>query len=216
MGDLGLSKKGKHMAQEPGSLAFRFAHLVLALLAVIATAVPASGAANRTGKHLSRSPASRASSRACCQAIAFQRAWGLIAALPAPSNLLNAISLPSSLSSSRPIQGPAPDPGPISRAGTIGRAPNSFRAEEHKPSLFPPTEKVWWRELRLEAVAAGCALRLKSANVKKWNQGWARPSRSNCSDHSADASRKLATPMPPAGLLSLALLRPCCFGLNTP
>ena len=54
MGDLGLSKKGKHMAQEPGSLAFRFAHLVLALLAVIATAVPASGAANRTGKHLHR------------------------------------------------------------------------------------------------------------------------------------------------------------------
>src|SRR5262249_27173918 len=62
------------------------------------------------------------------------------------------------------------------------------------PFLVP--EKVWCREFRLEAVAAGCARRLKSVNVKKWNQGWARPSRSNCSDHSAGASRKVAMPMP--------------------
>src|SRR6516162_10252981 len=56
----------------------------------------------------------------------------------------------------------------------------------------PGAEKLWWRELHLEAVAAECPLRLKSVNMKKWNQGWARPSRSNCSDHSAGASRKVA------------------------
>ena len=70
----------------------------------------------------------------------------------------------------------------------------------------PGAEKLWWRELRLEAVAAGCALGLKSVNVKKWNQGWARPSRSNCSDHSAGASRKVATPMPRGSRPSTAAL----------
>src|SRR5262249_59713736 len=42
--------------------------------------------------------------------------------------------------------------------------------------------------------------------VKKWNQGWARPSRSNCSDHSAGASRKVATPMPRGSRPSTAAL----------
>jgi hypothetical protein len=66
----------------------------------------------------------------------------------------------------------------------------------------PGAEKVWWRELRPGAVAAGC----DTPNVKKWNQGWARPSRSNCSDHSAGASRKLATPMPRGSRPSTAAL----------
>ena len=66
--------------------------------------------------------------------------------------------------------------------------------------------KLWWRELHLEAVAAECALRLKSVNMKKWNQGRARPSRSNCSDHSAGASRKVATPMPRGSRPSTAAL----------
>jgi len=70
----------------------------------------------------------------------------------------------------------------------------------------PGAEKLWWRELRLEAVAAGCALGLKSVNVKKWDQGWARPSRSNCSDHSAGASRKVAMPMPRGSRPSTAAL----------
>src|SRR5262245_25163094 len=70
----------------------------------------------------------------------------------------------------------------------------------------PGAEKVWWRELRPGAVAAECALRLKSVNVKKWNQGRARPSRSNCSDHSAGASRKVAMPMPRGSRPSTAAL----------
>src|SRR5215467_10385045 len=57
-----------------------------------------------------------------------------------------------------------------------GRFRTSVSAEKNP---VPGAEKVWWRELRLEAVAAGCARRLKSVNVKTWNQGWARPSRSN-------------------------------------
>src|SRR5262245_44670010 len=61
-----------------------------------------------------------------------------------------------------------------------GRAHGRFRTSvSAAKNPVPSDEKVWWRELRLEAVAAGCALRLKSVNVKKWNQGWARPSRSN-------------------------------------
>src|SRR5262249_48136615 len=69
-----------------------------------------------------------------------------------------------------------------------GRATGRFRTlVSAVKNSVPGAEKVWWRELRLGAVAAGCALRLKSVNVKKWNQGWARPSRSNCSDHSAGA-----------------------------
>src|SRR5262249_240204 len=35
----------------------------------------------------------------------------------------------------------------------------------------PGAEKLWWRELRLEAIAAGCALGLKSVNVKKVGSG---------------------------------------------
>ena len=70
----------------------------------------------------------------------------------------------------------------------------------------PGAEKLWWRELRLEAVAAGCALGPKSVNVTKWNQGWGKPIRSNCSDHSAGASRKVATPMPRGSRPSTAAL----------
>jgi hypothetical protein len=88
-----------------------------------------------------------------------------------------------------------------------GRAHGRFRTSvSAAKNPVPGAEKVWWRELRLEAVAAGCALRLKSVNVKKWNQGWARPSRSNCSDHSAGASRKVATPMPRGSRPSTAAL----------
>src|SRR5262249_47057589 len=54
-----------------------------------------------------------------------------------------------------------------------GRADGRFRTlVSAAKNPVPGAEKVWWRELRLEAVAAGCALRLKSVNVKKWNQGW--------------------------------------------
>jgi hypothetical protein len=70
----------------------------------------------------------------------------------------------------------------------------------------PGAEKLGWRELHLEAVAAECALRLKSVNMKKWNQGRARPSRSNCSDHSAGASRNVAMPMPRGSRPSTAAL----------
>src|SRR5262249_24500048 len=77
-----------------------------------------------------------------------------------------------------------------------GRSDGRFRASvSAAKNPVPGAEKVWWRELRPGAVAAECALRLKSVNVKKWNQCRARPSRSNCSDHSAGASRKVATPM---------------------
>src|SRR5262249_18714909 len=54
------------------------------------------------------------------------------------------------------------------------------------------------------AVAAGSALRLRTCKCEDRNQGWARPSRSNCSDHSAGASRKFATPMPRASRPSTA------------
>src|SRR5262249_20600735 len=84
----------------------------------------------------------------------------------------------------------------IDMVGVTGSIPVARAAVSAAKNPVPGAEKVWCRELRLEAVAAGCALPLKSVNVKKWNQGWARPSRSNCSDHSAGASRKVATPMP--------------------
>ena len=87
--------------------------------------------------------------------------------------------------------------------GADGRFRTSVSAAKNP---VPGAEKVWWRKLRLEAVAAGCALRLKSVDVKKWNQGWARPSRSNCSDHSAGASRKVAMPMPRGSRPSTAAL----------
>ena len=88
-----------------------------------------------------------------------------------------------------------------------GRSDGRFRAlVSAVKNPVPGAEKVWWRELRPGAVAAGCALRLKSVNVKKWNQGWARPSRSNCSDHSAGASRKVAMPMPRGSRPSTAAL----------
>src|SRR5262245_27753165 len=51
-----------------------------------------------------------------------------------------------------------------------------------------------------------CRMRAASETCKceDRNQGWARPSRSNCSDHSAGASRKLATPMPRCQRLRLS------------
>jgi len=58
------------------------------------------------------------------------------------------------------------------------------------PFLAPKrcgAEKLRLLSLRAASEACKCEDR---------NQGWARPSRSNCSDHSAGASRKLATPMP--------------------
>src|SRR5215470_5708725 len=88
-----------------------------------------------------------------------------------------------------------------------GRVDGRFRTSvSAAKNPVPGAEKVWWRELRLEAVAAGCALRLKSVNVNKWDQGWARPSRSICGDHSAGASRKVATPMPRGSRPSTAAL----------
>ena len=58
-----------------------------------------------------------------------------------------------------------------------GRSDGRFRTlVSAAKNPVPGAEKVWWREFRPGAVAAGCALRLKSANVMKWNQGWARPS----------------------------------------
>jgi len=87
--------------------------------------------------------------------------------------------------------------------GADGRFRASVSAAKNP---VPGAEKVWWRELRLGAVAAGSVLRLKTVNVRKWNQGWARPSRSNCSDHSAGASRKVATPMPRGSRPSTAAL----------
>src|SRR5262245_39225816 len=55
-----------------------------------------------------------------------------------------------------------------------GRAHGRFRTSvSAAKNPVPGAEKLWWRELRLEAVAAGCALHPKSVNVKKWNQGWA-------------------------------------------
>jgi hypothetical protein len=87
--------------------------------------------------------------------------------------------------------------------GADGRFRASVSAAKN---LVPGAEKVWSREFRLEAVAAGCALRLKSGKYEDWNQGWARPSRSNCSDHSAGASRKVAMPMPRGSRPSTAAL----------
>src|SRR5215510_3554869 len=97
-----------------------------------------------------------------------------------------------------------------------GRAHGRFRTlVSAAKNPVPGAEKLWWRELRLEAVAAGCALRLKSVNVKKWNQGRARPSRSNCSDHSAGASRKVAMPMPRGSRPSTAALTRAREGIAT-
>src|SRR5262249_10244674 len=54
-----------------------------------------------------------------------------------------------------------------------GRAHGRFRTlVSAAKNPVPGAEKVWWREFRLGAVAAGCALGLKSVNVKKWDQGW--------------------------------------------
>ena len=72
------------------------------------------------------------------------------------------------------------------------------------PFLAP--EKVWRegfaQELSLLSMRAACEI----CKCEDWNQGWARPSRSNCSDHSAGASRKLATPMPRGSCPSTAAL----------
>src|SRR5262249_52794617 len=47
-----------------------------------------------------------------------------------------------------------------------GRAHGRFRAAvSAAKNPVPGADKVWWREFRLEAVAAGCALGLKSVNV---------------------------------------------------
>src|SRR5215831_4301981 len=54
-----------------------------------------------------------------------------------------------------------------------GRADGRFRAAvSAAKNPVPGAEKVCCRELRLGAVAAGCALRLKSANVKKWRRSF--------------------------------------------
>src|SRR5262245_44524151 len=67
----------------------------------------------------------------------------------------------------------------LSSLSFSGRAHGRFRTSvSAAKNLVPGAEKVWCREFRLEAVAAGSVLGLKSVNVKKWNQGWARPSRS--------------------------------------
>ena len=59
-------------------------------------------------------------------------------------------------------------------SGFSGRAHGRFRTSvSAAKNPLPGAEKVWWRGLRLEAVAAGSVLRLKSGNVKTWNQGWA-------------------------------------------
>ena len=72
------------------------------------------------------------------------------------------------------------------------------------PFLAP--EKVWRegfaQELSLLSMRAACEI----CKCEDWNQGWARPSRSNCSDHSAGASRKLATPIPRGSRPSTAAL----------
>src|SRR5262245_37897130 len=55
--------------------------------------------------------------------------------------------------------------------GADGRFRASVSAAKNP---VPGAEKVWWRELRLEAVAAGCALHLKSVNVKEVESGLAQ------------------------------------------
>src|SRR5215467_7221498 len=65
-----------------------------------------------------------------------------------------------------------------------GRADGRFRTlVSAAKNPVPGAEKVWWRELRLEAVAAGCALRLKSVNVKKWDQGPRSDPGEGCCEH---------------------------------
>src|SRR5262249_12851102 len=57
-----------------------------------------------------------------------------------------------------------------------GRAHGRFRAAvSAAKNPVPGAEKVWWREFRLEAVAAGCARCLKSVNVRSVGLGQTKP-----------------------------------------
>ena len=78
-------------------------------------------------------------------------------------------------------------------------------------SLCCKKSRSWRRKAvvtRASPRSCRCWKRAASETCKceDWNQGWARPSRSNCSDHSAGASRKLATPMPRGSRPSTAAL----------
>src|SRR5262249_31237047 len=93
----------------------------------------------------------------------------------------------------------------------VSRSPDGHTADFGPQSLrrkipFLAPKKVWWRELRLEAVACWMRTPSEICKCEEVDQDRARPSRSNCSDHSAGASRKVATPMPRGSRPSTAAL----------
>ena len=73
---------------------------------------------------------------------------------------------------------------PISDLSLCGKKSRSWRRKGVVARASPRSCRCWKR-----AASETC-------KCEDRNQGWAIPSRSNCSDHSAGASRKLATPMP--------------------
>jgi hypothetical protein len=95
------------------------------------------------------------------------------------------------------FESPVPGRGrrPISDLSLRGKKSRSWRPKRCGAEGFA-------QELSLLSMRAACEI----CKCEDWNQGWARPSRSNCSDHSAGASRKLATPMPRGSRPSTAAL----------
>ena len=83
---------------------------------------------------------------------------------------------------------------PISDLSLCGKKSRSWRRKGVVARASPRSCRCWMRT------------RSEVCKCEKWNQGWARPSRSNCSDHSAGASRKLAMPMPRGSRPSTAAL----------
>ena len=90
----------------------------------------------------------------------------------------------------------------LRRKQTADFGPQSLR--QKIPFLAP--EKVWCREFAPRSCRCWKRAASEVEKYEDWNQGWARPSRSNCSDHSAGASRKLAMPMPRGSRPSTAAL----------
>src|SRR5262249_54933695 len=84
---------------------------------------------------------------------------------------------------------------PISGRSLCGKKSRSWRRKGVVARASPRSCRCW---MRTPSEICKCG--------EVGNQGWARPSRSNCSDHSAGASRKLATPMPRGSRPSTAAL----------
>jgi hypothetical protein len=70
----------------------------------------------------------------------------------------------------------------------------SWRRKGVVPIVSPRSCRCWMRAA------------FERCKCEDRNQGWARPSRSNCSDHSAGASRKVVMPMPRGSRPSTAAL----------